>query len=87
LVFDLDPGEDVAWDFVIETAFRMRGLLESEGFKPWPKLTGGKHLGLARAKAGPAVHRLSAQWPGDHGRRLKGPPGLARAVRQPSHAK
>src|SRR5919109_3710093 len=41
LVFDLDPGDGVAWDFVIETALRMRELLESEGFKPWPKLTGG----------------------------------------------
>jgi bifunctional non-homologous end joining protein LigD len=46
LVFDLDPGNGVAWDFVIETAFRMRELLEREGLKPWPKLTGGKGLHL-----------------------------------------
>src|SRR5437868_4131909 len=39
LVFDLDPGDGIAWDFVIETALRMRELLEGEGFKPWPKLT------------------------------------------------
>jgi bifunctional non-homologous end joining protein LigD len=42
LVFDLDPGERVPWDFVIETALRMRDLLEHEGFKPWPKVTGGR---------------------------------------------
>jgi bifunctional non-homologous end joining protein LigD len=46
LVFDLDPGDGVAWDFVIESAFRMRELLEKEGLKPWPKLTGGKGLHL-----------------------------------------
>jgi bifunctional non-homologous end joining protein LigD len=46
LVFDLDPGERVPWDFVIETAMRMRKLLEDEGFNPWPKVTGGKGLHL-----------------------------------------
>jgi bifunctional non-homologous end joining protein LigD len=46
LVFDLDPGDGVQWDFVIESASRMRELLEREGFKPWPKLTGGKGLHL-----------------------------------------
>jgi bifunctional non-homologous end joining protein LigD len=46
LVFDLDPGDGIAWDFVVETAFRMRELLEGEGLKPWPKLTGGKGLHL-----------------------------------------
>jgi bifunctional non-homologous end joining protein LigD len=46
LVFDLDPGDGVGWDFVIDTALRMRELLESEGFKPWPKVTGGKGLHL-----------------------------------------
>jgi hypothetical protein len=28
-----------------------------------------RHLGLARATAGAAVHRLFAQWAGDHGGR------------------
>jgi bifunctional non-homologous end joining protein LigD len=46
VVFDLDPGDGVGWDFVIETAFRMRDLLQREGLKPWPKLTGGKGLHL-----------------------------------------
>jgi bifunctional non-homologous end joining protein LigD len=63
LVFDLDPGDGVAWDFVIETAFRMRELLESEGFKPWPKLTGGKGLHLmaplSRKLTHDAAHRYA----------------------------
>jgi bifunctional non-homologous end joining protein LigD len=56
LVFDLDPGDGVAWDFVIETASRMRELLESEGFKPWPKLTGGKGLHLMAPLPGKLTH-------------------------------
>jgi bifunctional non-homologous end joining protein LigD len=28
LVFDLDPGPAIPWDFLIASAFRMRGLLE-----------------------------------------------------------
>jgi bifunctional non-homologous end joining protein LigD len=46
LVFDLDPGPGISWDFVIASASRMRGLLEREGLKSWPKLTGGKGLHL-----------------------------------------
>jgi bifunctional non-homologous end joining protein LigD len=44
LVFDLDPGEGVAWGFVSETALALRHLLEEEGFQTWPKLTGGKGI-------------------------------------------
>jgi hypothetical protein len=44
LVFDLDPGPGISWDFVIASALCMRGLLEREGLKSWPKLTGGKGL-------------------------------------------
>jgi bifunctional non-homologous end joining protein LigD len=46
LVLDLDPGEGVAWDFVIETALRLRWMLKDERLEPWPKLTGGKGLHL-----------------------------------------
>jgi bifunctional non-homologous end joining protein LigD len=46
LVFDLDPGEGVAWEFVIETALRLRRMLKDEGLEPWPKLTGRKGLHL-----------------------------------------
>jgi len=44
LVFDLDPGPGVAWDFVVETAFSLKRILENEGHESWPKLTGGKGL-------------------------------------------
>ena len=45
MVFDLDPGPDVSWAFVIDTAFTLRELLEQHGFEQsWPKLTGGKGL-------------------------------------------
>jgi bifunctional non-homologous end joining protein LigD len=46
LVFDLDPGEGVAWDFVVETVLKLRTMLKDEGLEPWPKLTGGKGLHL-----------------------------------------
>jgi bifunctional non-homologous end joining protein LigD len=44
LVFDLDPGAGVTWDFVIESAFALRQMLRKEGHSCWPKLTGGKGL-------------------------------------------
>ena len=44
LVFGLDPGEGVDWAFVIDTARKMRTLLEGEGLDSWSKLTGGKGL-------------------------------------------
>jgi bifunctional non-homologous end joining protein LigD len=42
LVFDLDPGEGIAWEFVLDTALQLRGILQEEGLDSWPKLTGGK---------------------------------------------
>jgi len=42
VVFDLDAGEEVSWEFVIETALTLRRKLKDEGLEPWPKLTGGK---------------------------------------------
>jgi bifunctional non-homologous end joining protein LigD len=75
LVFDLDPGEGVAWELVIETALRLRRVLKDEGLEPWPKLTGGKGLHLmapldltidhnqARAYAKRVAHRLAATAP------------------------
>ncbi|HET9448207.1 MAG TPA: DNA ligase D, partial [Steroidobacteraceae bacterium] len=44
LVFDLDPGAGVTWNFVSETAFALRDMLRAEGHTSWPKLTGGKGL-------------------------------------------
>src|SRR4030088_857925 len=46
LVFDLDPGPGVAWAFVVETALRLKAMLQDEGYESWPKLTGGKGLHL-----------------------------------------
>ena len=46
LVFDLDPGPGVAWPFVVETALRLKAMLQDEGYESWPKLTGGKGLHL-----------------------------------------
>ncbi|HEY1217078.1 MAG TPA: DNA ligase D, partial [Bryobacteraceae bacterium] len=44
LVFDLDPGPGIAFDFVVQTALELRSLLQQEGWDSWPKLTGGKGL-------------------------------------------
>ncbi|MDB5593028.1 DNA ligase D, partial [Enterovirga sp.] len=46
LVFDLDPGEGVAWPLVAATALRLRDRLARQGLASWPKLTGGKGLHL-----------------------------------------
>jgi bifunctional non-homologous end joining protein LigD len=46
LVFDLDPGEGVAWPQVQEAAVLMRTLLQELGLQSWLKTTGGKGLHL-----------------------------------------
>jgi bifunctional non-homologous end joining protein LigD len=42
LVFDLDPGHGIGWEFVVESAFRLREILAGVGLDSWPKSTGGK---------------------------------------------
>lgn len=44
MVFDLDPGEGVAWARVVEAAMLTRALLEELGLKAWLKTSGGKGL-------------------------------------------
>lgn len=44
IVFDLDPGEGVAWPQVQEGALLVRSLLELLGLKSWLKTSGGKGL-------------------------------------------
>jgi len=44
LVFDLDPGEGVAYSFVTESALALRDMLEEQGLESWPKLSGGKGI-------------------------------------------
>ncbi|MBE7368553.1 DNA ligase D [Ramlibacter pallidus] len=46
LVFDLDPGEGVAWPQMQEAALLMRTLLQELGLQSWLKTTGGKGLHL-----------------------------------------
>ena len=44
MIFDLDPGEGVAFDQVREGAQLMRALLEELGLQSWIKTSGGKGL-------------------------------------------
>lgn len=46
MVFDLDPGAGVAYDFVVDTALKLRKLLDADGYTCWPKLSGGKGIHL-----------------------------------------
>jgi bifunctional non-homologous end joining protein LigD len=56
IVIDLDPGEGVEWDAVLEAALRMRDLMKDEGFATWPKLTGGKGVHLMAPLVRPVAH-------------------------------
>jgi bifunctional non-homologous end joining protein LigD len=56
LVIDLDPGDDVAWDAVVETALHMRHFMRREGFESWPKLTGGRGIHLMAPLDKPTLH-------------------------------
>ena len=44
MVFDLDPGEGVAWERIQEAATLVRGLLQELGLQSWLKTSGGKGL-------------------------------------------
>ena len=46
IVVDLDPGEGIAWNEIVESSLLMRDLMREEGCDPWPKLTGGKGIHL-----------------------------------------
>jgi hypothetical protein len=56
IVIDLDPGEGVQWDAVVEAVLRMRDLMKTEGFATWPKLTGGKGIHLMAPLEYPVSH-------------------------------
>ncbi|MFL6603529.1 MAG: DNA ligase D [Steroidobacteraceae bacterium] len=56
LVFDLDPGPGIEWELVTDTAFALRELLEGDGLKCWPKLTGGKGVHLMVPLDGRMTH-------------------------------
>jgi bifunctional non-homologous end joining protein LigD len=44
VVFDLDPGEGIAWREVVEAAIHIKGELEALGLVPFVKTSGGKGL-------------------------------------------
>lgn len=46
LVFDLDPGPDVAWRDVVAAARETRALLQAHELESWVKTTGGRGLHL-----------------------------------------
>jgi bifunctional non-homologous end joining protein LigD len=56
LVIDLDPGEGVPWEAMVEAALRMRDILQDEGLSTWPKLTGGKGIHLMAPLPKPILH-------------------------------
>ncbi|WP_034858897.1 DNA ligase D [Sinorhizobium sojae] len=59
LIFDLDPGEGVSWEFVVATALRLRELLEAEDFRTWPKLTGGKGVHIMAPLPAQMTHNVA----------------------------
>jgi bifunctional non-homologous end joining protein LigD len=56
VIIDLDPGEGVPWEAVVEAALRTRGILQSEGLSTWPKLTGGKGIHVMAPLPKPIPH-------------------------------
>jgi bifunctional non-homologous end joining protein LigD len=70
IVIDLDPGEGVDWDFVVETALAMRDVLIAEGLKPWPKVTGSKGLHLMAPLPSPMTHNAARNYACDLAQRL-----------------
>lgn len=44
LVIDIDPGRDVEWEFVTETALKLRDVFKAERITSWPKLSGSKGI-------------------------------------------
>jgi bifunctional non-homologous end joining protein LigD len=44
IIFDLDPGPDVAWPHMVSAARLVRSTLKSIGLESWLKTTGGKGL-------------------------------------------
>jgi bifunctional non-homologous end joining protein LigD len=57
MVFDLDPGEGLAWAKVREGAALVRALLEQLGLRGWLKTSGGKGLHV--------VVPIAPRWPHD----------------------
>ena len=57
IVMDLDPGEDVAWEAVIEAASEVRARLKDAGLAAFVKTSGGKGLHVV------SPVKPKAEWP------------------------
>lgn len=57
IIMDLDPGEDVSWEAVIEAAVETRDRLKNAGLVPFIKTSGGKGLHVV------APLKPKAEWP------------------------
>lgn len=57
IIMDLDPGEDVSWEAVIEAAVETRDRLKDAGLVPFIKTSGGKGLHVV------APLKPKAEWP------------------------
>ena len=44
MIFDLDPGEGIAWREMVEAAVHVKGELEALGLVPFVKTSGGKGI-------------------------------------------
>jgi bifunctional non-homologous end joining protein LigD len=62
IVFDLDPGERLAWPLMQEGAQLLRGLLQELELQSWLKTSGGKGLHV--------VVPIAARWPAETVRAL-----------------
>jgi bifunctional non-homologous end joining protein LigD len=63
MVFDLDPGDGVEWNFVQQTAIELRNWLKHEHrLQSWPKATGGKGLHLMVPLDGSRDHDQAREW-------------------------
>ncbi|CAN7756818.1 DNA ligase D [Cupriavidus necator] len=47
VIFDLDPGEGIAWETMVEAAMLVHTLLDELGLQSWLKTSGGKGLHVA----------------------------------------
>jgi bifunctional non-homologous end joining protein LigD len=56
IVLDIDPGEGVEWELVVETALALRALMTAEGLDSWPKLTGSKGIHVMAPLAETMTH-------------------------------
>jgi bifunctional non-homologous end joining protein LigD len=72
VVLDLDPGKGIEMAFVVETALRVRELMEDIGLNPWPKVTGGKGYHLMAALPERMMHDQAHRFAHELARRIAG---------------